>query len=49
MASLEKARTICMTGEVQYYPKETNTWNSEEEWKEGKEAGLREREVPTES
>jgi hypothetical protein len=35
MAPLDKARTRCISGEVQYYHKETSTWNMEE--------GLRER------
>jgi hypothetical protein len=34
MASLEKARTRCMSGEVQYHHKETYTWNMEGEWRE---------------
>ena len=34
MASLEKARTKRMSGEVQYYHKETYTWNMEKEWRE---------------
>jgi hypothetical protein len=34
MASLDKARTRCMSGEVQYYHKETCTWNTNQEWNE---------------
>jgi hypothetical protein len=42
MAFLEKARTIYMSGEVQYYHKDTYTWNR---WNGGKKrdgGGLRE-------
>jgi hypothetical protein len=46
MASLDKAITRCMSGEVQYYHKESYTWNTEEEWrgKKSQRRSKRERE-----
>lgn len=34
MASLERARTRSVSGEVEYYHKETDTWNTEKELRE---------------
>ena len=34
MVSLVKARTRCMSGEVQYYHEEMYTWDTEDEWRE---------------
>ena len=44
MASLDKARTRCMSGEVQNYQKESYTWNIEEEWREKEAEVIKERE-----
>ena len=50
MASLDKTRTRCMSGEVQHYHKESYTWNTEEEWreKERQRRSKREREEESE-